>query len=105
MNIPSNWHVYERADGTTTVQGYGSGYAAGRIVGVIKTTEQQHINKWFAEATLRTPPRSWPTGTSATGKMMLMGRNEVRHLGEFNSKQEALDAIVAEHIKHKLELA
>lgn len=51
---------------------------------------------WHAKAVLRTAP-------AKHGNMMLMGSYSEDTLGNFESKNEAIAALIARHIQHKLE--
>ena len=95
LHIPKTWHLTAGADPYTTQIKEGQ-----KLMGWV--VEQPHIKQWFAVAVVYTPPVPWASGTQ---KMLLMGRRVERSIpGTFDNLQHALDAIVAEHVTHKMEV-
>ena len=94
INMPKTWHLTNSTSEFVTNIKEGQ-----KLMGW--TVEQPHIKQWFAVAVVYTDPAPWGQGSN---KMLMLGRRVERIIpGTFDNFQHALDAIVAEHVTHKME--
>jgi hypothetical protein len=92
-NLPFNWR-WHSVNGVAV-----EFYDKHLLVGEIKLVSADG-KAWHVRAHLFNNHIPFAQGTS---KMMLLGKRSVDTLGRFESKQEAIAALIARHVQHKLE--